>query len=514
MNYPCGRRRAKGVTMKKLFTCLMILALLLCAVSFASAETIVSEGDRNIQPAALQKDGNFALNPVIEGESPTTGLPWTGRYQPVLVQFDNSTGGVDKVRHWGIADADVVYETLLHSNGLTRISALFSDKMPEAAGPIRSTRLAHAWIRQEWQAGFCFYGMQTAQYTNVKEEFNRLGLATTKLGILFDGTVGNAKPWRKFYARVAGLASPHNAEVNVAAIQELIDPEAFPATPRPFLFSDTKPTEGDFAEFIWIENKEKMSISPSYIYNVGENVYYRYVGGEPYYDKELGPDEGHLAYANVIVQRCDTSFEHGSACPVTPLALKKGVAKGNADIFMGGRYTAGYWMRTGMDERTVFLDANGNEIAFQRGKTFIQVVNNNAEVTYSCDEDVLEQLLAEAQATIDAERAAEDTDTEDLLDSTGEEATGAPDETAGTVEAAPDTATEAAEGPVIFEEHLWGKTNAAVKVRKGPSKKDSVVGTMKKREKVTVLGEDGDWYVIYYKGEQRYVMKEFVDIDE
>ena len=224
-------------------------------------------------------------------------------------------------------------------------------------------------------------------------------------------------------------------------------------------------------------------------------------------------EEGHQCYANIIVQRCNTSF-NGNACPVTPVALEKGVAQGNADIFMGGRYIAGYWMRTGMDERTVFLDANGNEIAFQRGKTFIQVVNNNAEVTYSCDEDVLEQLLAEAQDTIDAERAAEDTDNEDLLDSTGEEATGAPDETAGTVEAAPDTATEAAEGPVIFEEHLWGKTNAAVKVRKGPSKKDSVVGTMKKREKVTVLGEDGDWYVIYYKGDQRYVMKEFVDIDK
>ena len=484
--------------MKKLIALLLILTLLLTAIPAAFAETLVNEADRNIKPANLQKDGNFALNPVIEGESPTTGLPWTGRYQPILVQIDNSYGGVDKVRHWGINDADVMYETLLASNGTTRISALFSDKMPESAGPVRSSRLAHAWIRQEWQAGFCFYGVQAAKYTNVREEFAKLGVRN-KLGILFDGSAGSNKPWKKFYARVSGLGSPHNAEVNVAAVQELIDPAVYAAVPRPFLFSDTKPVEGEYAEYIWIENPRKQSVSPSYVYNMEENVYYRYVGGEPYYDKELGPETGHQAYANVIVERCDTSFEFGGECPVTPVALHKGVAKGNADIFMGGRYIAGYWMRTGMDERTVFLDANGNEIAFQRGKTFIQVVNNNAEVTYSCDEDVMEQLLAEAQATIDAERAAADTDT-------GDDMTESMDDTVENEEPAEEA------GPQTYETAVEGKANASVKVRKGPSKSDSVVGTLKKGTKVQIIGEDGEWYIIRYQKKDCYAMKEFIDV--
>lgn len=484
--------------MKKLIALLLILTLLLTAIPAAFAETLVNEADRNIKPANLQKDGNFALNPVIEGESPTTGLPWTGRYQPILVQIDNSYGGVDKVRHWGINDADVMYETLLASNGTTRISALFSDKMPESAGPVRSSRLAHAWIRQEWQAGFCFYGVQAAKYTNVREEFAKLGVRN-KLGILFDGSAGSNKPWKKFYARVSGLGSPHNAEVNVAAVQELIDPSVYAAVPRPFLFSDTKPVEGEYAEYIWIENPRKQSVSPSYVYNVEENVYYRYVGGEPYYDKELGPETGHQAYANVIVERCDTSFEFGGECPVTPVALHKGVAKGNADIFMGGRYIAGYWMRTGMDERTVFLDANGNEIVFQRGKTFIQVVNNNAEVTYSCDEDVMEQLLAEAQATIDAERAAADMDT-------GDDMTESMDDTDENEEPAEET------GPQTYDTAMEGKTNASVKVRKGPSKSDSVVGTLKKGTKVQIIGEDGEWYIIRYQKKDCYAMKEFIDV--
>ena len=116
--------------MKKRTLWLLLLVLVLAVASIASAEVLVNEADRKIKPVDLQKDGNFALNPVIEGESPTTGLPWEGRYQPILVQFDNAYGGVDKVRHWGIDAADVVYETPLASNGTTRISALFSSKLP------------------------------------------------------------------------------------------------------------------------------------------------------------------------------------------------------------------------------------------------------------------------------------------------------------------------------------------------------------------------------------------------
>lgn len=493
--------------MKKFVAFLLLLTLAAGVFALASAETLVNQADRKIKPADLQKDGNFALNPVIEGESPTTGLPWTGNYQPMLVQFDNTYGGVDKGRHWGIGDADIVYETPLERNGLTRLSGLFSDQFPESAGPVRSARVSHAWLRREWQAGFCFYGVQTATNTNVKDVFKKEGLSMVKLGILFDGTVGNAKPWKKYYSRVSGIAAPHNVDANVAAMQEMIDANEFPATPRPFLFSDSKPAEGDFAEFIWIDNKGQQSLANSYIYDLEKNAYYRYVGGEPYYDKNIGPEEGHQCYANIIVQRCNTSF-NGNACPVTPVALEKGVAQGNADIFMGGRYVPGYWMRTGMDERTVFLDMNGKEIAFQRGKTFIHIVNDDVEVTYTVDEDVLKELQADAQSAIDAERAAEIVE-EDIPDSAEEEETEAVEETAAEVT---DTVDETAEGPVTYEKHLTGKTNASVKVRKGPSKSDTVIGTMKKGTKVTILGEDGDWYLIYYKGDQRYVMKEFVDV--
>ena len=48
--------------------------------------------DRNITPAA----GALDVNPVIEGRSPTTGMPVSGDslYMPMLVQISNPEGSV------------------------------------------------------------------------------------------------------------------------------------------------------------------------------------------------------------------------------------------------------------------------------------------------------------------------------------------------------------------------------------------------------------------------------------
>ena len=49
---------------------------------------------------------------------------------------------------------------------------------------------------------------------------------------------------------------------------------------------------------------------------------------------------------------------------------------------MGGKYIAGYWKRADANSRTVFYDAEGNEIALQRGKTFISIIPAETTVSY------------------------------------------------------------------------------------------------------------------------------------
>ena len=96
------------------------MALALCLTPAALAETVIDgQADRNI---TLQEVG---LNEVIDGVSPTSGLTLseldqpegfaglaiTGRYMPMLVQIDNTDGGVGDRAPWGATYADIIYET-------------------------------------------------------------------------------------------------------------------------------------------------------------------------------------------------------------------------------------------------------------------------------------------------------------------------------------------------------------------------------------------------------------------
>lgn len=370
--------------MKKTLRVLLALALALCLTPAALAETVIDgQANRNI---TLQEVG---LNEVVDGVSPTTGLTLseldqpegfaglaiTGRYMPMLVQIDNDQGGVGDRAPWGAAYADIVYETPLHRSGFTRISFLFSDLIPDSVGPVRSARVGHVDLREEWDAGFLYYGGQTREGSNIEERFSEYG-AKSK-GVLFSGTDGTNKPWKAFYSRVSGLASPHNVDANVAAIYGLIDPEFTPPN-HAFLFTDELPTTGTDAEVITIDWGLAMYNS-RLIYDVDSNQYFRYMlqkdGTEvPYEDKYT---QEQLAFSNVIVQHTTVTWNGSSDAPVTVH-----IGEGNADIFMGGKYIAGYWKRPDASSRTVFYDDQGNEIALQRGKTFISIIPAETTVSY------------------------------------------------------------------------------------------------------------------------------------
>lgn len=370
--------------MKKTLRVLLALALALCLTPAALAETVIDgQADRNI---TLQEVG---LNEVIDGVSPTTGLTLseldqpegfaglaiTGRYMPMLVQIDNTDGGVGDRAPWGATYADIIYETPLHRNGFTRLSFLFSDLIPDSVGPVRSARVGHVDLREEWDAGFLYYGGQTRKGSNIEERFREYG-ANDK-DVLFSGIVGNNRPWKQYYTRVSGVVSPHNVDANVAAMYELIDPSFTPPN-HAFLFTDELPATGESAEVITIDWGAAMYNS-RFVYDVDSNQYFRYMlqkdGTEVAYEDKYTQEQ--LAFSNLIVQHTTVTWNGSSDAPVTVH-----IGEGNADIFMGGKYIAGYWKRPDANSRTVFYDAEGNEIALQRGKTFISIIPAETTVSY------------------------------------------------------------------------------------------------------------------------------------
>lgn len=379
-----------------------ILSILLCLMllgSAAMAEIQLNGGEnRNIvineaepndpEPGVSPVTGRY-LDEVFAAyyQDGFSGQAITGRYMPVLMQIDNSDGGIGyddagKPNYnrapWGVEYTDVIYETPLYRDGDTRLTFLFSDIIPDEAGPCRSARLFHAWLREEWDCGFAFYGQQTYTATNVEAEFKKYGATEKADGLLlFSGTVGTNHPWKQYYdsyQRVQ-LSKPHHVSANLSAMVSLIPP-TFEAANHTWLFTDKVP-DGDDAEVIYVN----WATGPKSVHNSiiewdeDDEVYYRYMvnpnGKENVYSSSRFSPNGQnpITFSNVIVQF--TKMEWGRYDAPNPTVL----GTGNADYFMGGKHFAGVWERKEMSDRTVFYDEEGEEIKLQRGRTLIIVMD-------------------------------------------------------------------------------------------------------------------------------------------
>ncbi len=342
--------------MKRVILLMLVLALLLPAL--ALAETVIDpKADRGITP---QRD--LPNNPAVPGESMTTGLPCDLPYIPILVNIDNVAGAWPQ---WGIGEADIIYEMPIHGLSLTRLMALFGYSHPKSVGPVRSGRVLHAEMREEWDAGWAFVGVQTKKGTNVNDAIRELGLRKKSAPLLMN---------RLHMGSISHHVGPHNHSINLEKAAATIADYPFPH--RPFLFTDALPEAGDPASTIRLlygGGNEHSYTNSSYTYDAAANLYTRMRNKKPYVDMLAADPKASLTFSNVIVQWTDLKFNGAASAPIL-----KEVGEGNADIFTGGRHIAGYWVRRDLESRTIFYDQDGQEIKLQRGKTWINITTDRS----------------------------------------------------------------------------------------------------------------------------------------
>lgn len=358
--------------MKRIIVIALILLLVTQSVIAVATDTTIlipSTLTRDIALSGKIADGSFGSNPIVPGISPTTGLPVTGsRYFPVLVQIDNNLASLPQ---WGIGSADIMYELPVQGGGWTRLTALYSDQYPDETGPVRSARMMHADLREEWDALFLYYGEQDIKGSDFSQAIRTYGAAVK--GLIIDG-IGNK--YSEYFQRVRFYAAPHNVSALVRELVDLVSQNGYEIEQRPFKFTESKNYFGPDAVRTNILHKENEDSRSSFLYDVNKNYYLRFTGRGIYTD--LMAPETPLNYSNVIIQRTRLSFNQSSLAPLLPDI----VGSGAADIFIGGKYIAGAWARTTAQSRTVFFDQNGKELELQRGRTWIVITNEDTAVSF------------------------------------------------------------------------------------------------------------------------------------
>ena len=404
--------------MKKL-TSLILSLVLVFSVSAAIADPTVIDGisERNIQinPAGLNPSADEM---IAQGISPTTGrnlaeIEWEdgfagvavdGYYQPIMVQVSNAGNGVGVSANGKLyltapvngTYADVVYYAPQKRAGSeTRMSMVFSDTIPDYVGFVRSTRLTHCRLRQEWECAFCTSGY--AKGADVPAEWKKLGVMNPESakegnpGIVYVGDY--PKVWSSYVWRLNGIQSSNNELFMTADIVRYLVPKDHVPANHTYKFTDDIPEGGDKAEIVYVIFGNWEQSDCRLEYSEEDNAYLRYVQisktqDAVYKDVTLidpqvktvrntngqnvkrivaqgRPENQVFKFNNVIVQSVSIKWPAGlRPDPVL-------VGKGNADYFMCGKHYEGVWERTDINSRTVFYGSDGNEIEMQRGKTLI-----------------------------------------------------------------------------------------------------------------------------------------------
>ena len=489
--------------MKKSTALLLVMLLLSSCFSALAATEIPSVLKRNIQLQRKGADGTYAANPPVPGESPVTGLPKAlTDYTPILVQIDNNSGALPQ---WGIGSADIMYEMPIAGQGLTRLTALFSDRFPTEAGPVRSGRVMHADLREEWDALLIYYGMQEDAGSDMGEALKKHG--ANRKGLAADGM---ANKFANVVTRVRYHKAPHNVSVNIEAIKNQFLPQGYAFPLRPFLFKDDTNYGSAGATTFNVIHRGNKDTSSTFTYNANSNTYTRATIKGNYVDF-LFP-ETPIQYSNVLIQRTKLSWNNSSSAPL----FNDIVGSGAADLFIAGQYIPGAWARSSMQSRTVFFDQNGNEIALQRGKTWIIVCDENTQVIVGDLDPSMASVFTNTAVVDETVPAAP---VEPVPNAATQQEGPASQGSAGNLATAQ---TGGSKGNNLSADSAPADTNSGnsatvtikgggmLNMREAADKASSLITRIPNGAKVAVLSTDDQWTHIQYDGKDGYVMSTYL----
>ncbi len=355
------------MAMKRGITVLLAMILLACTCGAAAEEKTIQV--RTLTGTYFQEAEN---HPAIEGESPLTGLPCGEAYTPIMVPLDNSP---EAHPLWGIGDASLMIQVPITPNGGTRLLALFGDAYPEQAGGIRSGRMTMLPFARAFHAVFAYAGLPPIGNGNVNVKYwldQWSFLKPTRHYNLLG---------KRFRTRVDFIKVPYNLSAHIRELHEHLVERGLEFEVRPFLFTDEPLDRGEEAMKISLQfrsAKNPSSVSPNssctFSWQPGTGYIRTAAAGETE-DRITGKA---VPFANVIIMRVPVEWVRDY-----PYYTDQMRGSGQADIFQSGRYIQGYWSHSTRSGRLVFLDENGKELKFQRGKTYIAVWDDHITASYS-----------------------------------------------------------------------------------------------------------------------------------
>lgn len=322
-----------------------------------------------------------ASDEIAEEESrfgpywPLTGLE-TESGQTILgrtlsVKIDNHPQSGSKV---GINSADVVFESLTEG-GITRFNAIYQSDIPEMVMPVRSARESDTYIIPQFGNALFFYSGANGSVLQSLRDSDVVSMS--------HGIIGS-----DLYARSSDRSAPHNLFVeldmayDIAAGRDIeVETEAA-ITGLQFsntAFDDLTPSQESSAA-TEVHIPFSALSDTRWTWDDEEELWIRNSNGSPQYD---GATDEKISADNVVVMWASHAegFRTSRGAVTLDVDLLSG---GEVSVFTNGERFDGVWEGS-VDAPPVFKDAAGNSILLSPGRTWINVVPLDQEITSSAD---------------------------------------------------------------------------------------------------------------------------------
>lgn len=330
--------------------------------------------------------GNSSLNPVPTlsvnkiAEPKTETAPLDGvkltksEYQtlskrrPLAIMVENHQ---DARPQSGLDQAELVWEAVVEG-GITRFMPVYWRNLPEVVGPIRSARKYYL----DWtsELGDALY-MHIGGATSTNPQANALAYIQQH-GMKSLGINGRGTFWR-----VSSRFAPHNAYSDTdhlwSEAQRIGWGEKQPLGLWKFKNDVKQDNLGATTEIALNWNGwGQTSWSVRWVFDAEKNEYQRFHNvDQPHTDAVTNEQ---LTAKNIAVAFMNVAPANDGTARV----VYETIGNGRALVFRDGAAIEGSWSKSSRTDRTRFYDSAGEEIKFNRGKTWIMAVPVNSEISY------------------------------------------------------------------------------------------------------------------------------------
>lgn len=341
---------------------LLILGFAIYFIMKPRENKIENTGNVRNSNSFKEEEKNFFINELTGEKIYSEVEPDFIKNRPLAVMVNNAIPARPQV---GLTEADLIYE-IIAEGGITRFLAFYYSNLPEKVGPIRSTREYYLQIVKEtgdamlMHIGFSPQAREKIDIWNVRS----LGIGG---GQFYRDNFGNPE-----------VATEHTAYANGNDLYKkgLSLGWSGKSQMNNWKFKDDNEKSNDLKTVNYIEINfwYKGDYSGIFKYESNENKYIRYSGFDDQGDPILLKDR--VSGKSLMISNLIVMFAEEFPIPnddKNRLDYKL-IGEGKAYILRDGKVLDAVWKKNSLSDRTKFYLVNGEEVEFNRGKSWISVV--------------------------------------------------------------------------------------------------------------------------------------------